>query len=450
MRYIIILALVLCLAVSALAIPLGTEKSYIVDELNQLTTQTNTLRLLTRLNLSINQKAAIAPIVREQIQDKNAIIRLENSCSADYEIAIEKLRSAVIANNGVSEEIKQGVRNAQKLYKSMEEKLEKATPIRAEQIWNILNAEQKQIAVSQGIIAKKRNLNSNIVSPEFNEKVEKFILNNLMNQTALCNFDPSWKIDNPQVYQSPKLKSMLADIRVMNLVNSMYLTPEQTKKLIPLIKDAQSDYLSARVKESLIQREAIDNQRKILDTTVFGTKKNVSAENQVVIKNKRALQTLSKSLDDKYLPKLQSILTPNQIVMAANFVPCVVPVQSLTNPERIGQADGNSKFEKSLERIRTAAPARIQTMTSRLQTQTAELWAKKKHPKYEIDAVIAQIPSVIEQARNMDDAQFALKKCELAQIIAVPAKVAQGAGLDKRLTEYLLSPNLAPILESRL
>lgn len=163
MRYIIILALVLCLAVSALAIPLGTEKSYIVDELNQLTTQTNTLRLLTRLNLSINQKAAIAPIVREQIQDKNAIIRLENSCSADYEIAIEKLRSAVIANNGVSEEIKQGVRNAQKLYKSMEEKLEKATPIRAEQIWNILNAEQKQIAVSQGIIAKKRNLNSNIV-----------------------------------------------------------------------------------------------------------------------------------------------------------------------------------------------------------------------------------------------------------------------------------------------
>lgn len=450
MRCIIILALVICVAVSAAAIPLGTDKSYTVDELNQLTTQTNTLRLLTRLNLSVNQKAAIAPIVREQVQDKNVIIRMENSCSLEYEIAIEKLRSAVIANNGVPEEIKQGVRNAQKPYKSMEEKLEKATPKRAEQIWNLLTVEQKQIAASQGIIARKRNLNSYLASPEFNEKAEKLILNNLMNQTALSNFDHNWKIDQPQVNQSPKLKSMLADIRVMNLVNSMYLTPEQTKKLIPLIKDAQSDYLAARVKESLIQREAIDNQRKILETTVFNTKKNLTAENQVLIKSKRDLQALSKSLDDKYLPKLQTILTSNQIVMAANFVPCIVPVQSLTNPERIGQADGNSKFEKSLERIRTAPPAKIQTMTSRLQTQTAELWAKKKHPKYEIDAVIAQIPSVIEKARNMDDAEFALKKCELAQIIAVPAKIAQGAGLDKRITEYLLSPNLAPILESRL
>ncbi len=53
----------------------------------------------------------------------------------------------------------------------------------------------------------------------------------------------------------------------------------------------------------------------------------------------------------------------------------------------------------------------------------------------------------------MDEAEYKLKRSELAERLALPPRIAEGVELDRRMVVYLLyllSPNLAALLQPRL
>jgi Skp family chaperone for outer membrane proteins len=256
----------------------------------------------------------------------------------------------------------------------------------------------------------------------------------------------------PPVDDNPQLLSVVTDVRVLNLVNSLYLTPDQTRDLVPLIREnaRELEALRAeRVRMAPQYQAALENLRRELlaNTGVSDEAKRLVREADATFK--QMLEQHERNQAQR-VERVKSILTENQVVLVAQFIPCIVPVRSLTNPERIGQANNNEGALRLLETVRRMPQPRYLRLREQTPQRAAERLVKYYQPA-EMPAKVAEIQRTLDEARAMSDADFELHKAELAQRIGPPQKPAvKGKGLDARMAEYLLNPNLAPLLEQRL
>ncbi|MCU0240945.1 MAG: hypothetical protein MUF51_00820, partial [Vicinamibacteria bacterium] len=281
---------------------------------------------------------------------------------------------------------------------------------------------------------------------------ERRIAATLLTPHALRLLDPKSEIEAPYE-MAPELDATINDIRALNLVNSLYLDQKQMEAMRAILTTAQQEYQALTARERDLAQQYLGVLRTAqasLSSGKFPPLANAEQQ-KALAEQRKALAETRTSLDERFLGEVRALLTPNQIDMVSNFVPCVVPVQSLTNPERVGQADNASVWEKQIARLRSVPEPRLEMAMARLAERVEETYRRKKHSEDEIEAVLARLPKVVRAARALDDAAFAVKKSELAHEIAVPDKPnAVGKALDERIVNFLLSPNLIPIYTARL
>jgi hypothetical protein len=253
-------------------------------------------------------------------------------------------------------------------------------------------------------------------------------------------------------YYPEDVADAVNDVRLLNLVNSLYLSPDQMKALSAIISRAEAAREAARPQTEVVLGDLIALATHARDELAAGglsaqTLERARAEAARGMEEKRAHETRMA----QYVAEVKGVLNENQICLVSEFIPCLIPIKNLTNPERIGQAQNTQGAERMLAQARAASEEQIAAMMPRAQERLEALLRHKHLPAAEIEAKVAELPRVLAEARAMSDTEFELKKTELVKRVAPPEPTAvEGPALDQRIAQYLLAANLLPIFEQRI
>ncbi|MCU0241799.1 MAG: hypothetical protein MUF51_05195, partial [Vicinamibacteria bacterium] len=129
-------------AAAALARPIGLPPSYEDRAARALNQELESARAILAMRLDDQTRAALIAIARPHVAELNALERAKRESAASVASAMKDLRAAVLANQGVSEDVKRSVRQAEEGYKAIQERIERALPERASATWSLLSTAQ--------------------------------------------------------------------------------------------------------------------------------------------------------------------------------------------------------------------------------------------------------------------------------------------------------------------
>ncbi|MGI5863437.1 MAG: hypothetical protein ACOX6T_15475 [Myxococcales bacterium] len=504
------------LAAAGLGMPAGLTPADEEIQAQRLLHELQVRRTIGRLQLSDAQKWALLPLVKAQAEDEAAIQSAQQRALPQVEPAMLKLRQAVLANQGVSDEIKKRVRAAEAPYKQPKRALEQVERERIQQVWQMLTTSQglalrgqkapaknkqlqqlaqrlrkaqdpdellrrfyrqlglrgaeveRAVAHGRAVLARSEKQPGNarpaalvralralpetgVLAPKPGRPLERKLKRLLLSDATLRVLAPGAPLIAK--FEPPaSLRSATTDVQVMNLVNTLYLSPDQSYAIARLGRSANDQLATLLARRQELARRSLPMLRRVRDDLAFGRglAPEPKAELQSFQKGRQALMAEQQAVVSAHLEQVRGLLNENQLEMIATFVPCTVPVQSLTNPERVGQVSDSSGIERALERLRKVPQARVDKAAAKLKKRVQERFRHKRRPDAEIAKVVKDVDAVVAETRAMDDAQFEVRKADLARRLVVPDARAEGKALDKRIVRYLLSPNLAPILEQRI
>jgi hypothetical protein len=251
-----------------------------------------------------------------------------------------------------------------------------------------------------------------------------------------------------------KTHELNRDIVLLNLINGLYLTPEQMEALIEKIEAAEqirNAFLLELEQNKSVFEDVLTDVREVLNRG--------EAIPQELKKRVHEMKELKYKLEDQRgekLVRLESdigdILTENQLLVLDEYKPCTIPPEK----GRIGQsaeaaAEG---IVRIFERIRHMNHERYDAMKDRIVDIHME--KAERHLGFENqgekDAYRKKISDVMQKVRNLSDKKFMLQKGDLARQLlpedsAAPRRRKNQLGKTGR---FLLDPALAPILQTRL
>lgn len=256
-----------------------------------------------------------------------------------------------------------------------------------------------------------------------------------------------------------KIRETKRDIQLLNLINGLYLSEEQMRALVPLIR--QAAMLTESYRETLKKvflpegEELLSSLKEELWTTETGTASKETTKK--VGKHQHEVKSFHQALLEDLLlleEKAKGFLTENQLLIIEEYSPCLIPQKSLSNPVRVGQASSSSRFEKLLTRLYKAP--------DRIYEKRKEKILDRLIEHYEVhigvlddegEALRREYSELFEEARALAELDFEIKKKELSERMA-----QKGEKQKRRRRRYelgkmgrlLLDERLIPILEARL
>ncbi|MCE1246533.1 MAG: hypothetical protein LWY06_07815 [Firmicutes bacterium] len=237
----------------------------------------------------------------------------------------------------------------------------------------------------------------------------------------------------------------------INLVDSLALSSEQYKKLIPVVEEAgrmQSELAEirsknneevmatmAQIRKMLVNREPItDNEQSRLNKATWEIDKKIA-------ENRSKLQELVRTA--------KKILTDNQIVLIDEYQPCITPNRSLCQQDRIGEAKDGWRFQETMERLRKLPEAQYKAEKEKL-VEEEETRRKAYYNSEQVDFVVGQMETALDKSRKMDDNEFEMCKIELAKINLPPAGAPKGKNItDEAVARFLLNPGILDLMRKR-
>jgi len=265
------------------------------------------------------------------------------------------------------------------------------------------------------------------------------------------------------------VKTLRADINSLNLINGLFMMPEQLERLRELAQTA-SDLFPApqanvdpaafnelvRVLQAM--RQLLVNGRNIPQPILL---RAGQLARRAGLLSQPAPQPLKLR---EIAGQVLSILTEEQKQVLVDYKPCLIPPKNLRDPVRVRQAPNNAGYIKALERIRQIP----QNIYSRRKGQIVEGLAKQieakggPYPPEERDEFIRRLTDLVERVRSMSDSDFAIRSEELAEEFR---RLYRKELLEERLKELttnsreeillgkvianLLHPRLAAVLNER-
>jgi hypothetical protein len=284
-------------------------------------------------------------------------------------------------------------------------------------------------------------------------KISRVLLNQSLAGVleAKLGIAPLAPVQKPPTYPEA-LVNVVTDVRVLNLVNSLYLTPEQMRALSAIIERAYAERQASKPEADALVAQSIALASQVRGELAAGgiTPSTQDRLRAAMVQNAERKRQGEARLQ-QYVSEVKRVLDQNQIVLVSEFIPCLIPIRSLTNPERIGQAQDTAGAERQLTVARRLPQQQVDALIPRAQERSRALLLHKHLPTAEIEARLADLPRVIAEARAMSDTEFEVKKTELAKRIMPPdVPAVAGEALDRRIAEYLLCPNLAAIFAQRM
>ncbi|MCD4786298.1 MAG: hypothetical protein K8T10_20940 [Candidatus Eremiobacteraeota bacterium] len=257
--------------------------------------------------------------------------------------------------------------------------------------------------------------------------------------------------ESAKSYSKSEIRDMMRDIQTLNLINGLNLSQDQMQKLLPVAREVKQrqDKIQAtfdrknneiysvlkEMKSQLMSKSDVTNDLK---------KRYHNAEGEIKkqrVEFNERMKVLNK--------EISGILNDNQKVVLKEYQPCIVPVKSIANPERIGQAAGGERFQRLFSRIRRIPEDRYPQAKERILARTKEKIKMHIRDDKEREAALKNLSEAMDKARSLSDEEFEMKKGEIASNIKPERKKSRNIE-QKFIDRFLLNPNLVSILEHKM
>lgn len=248
-----------------------------------------------------------------------------------------------------------------------------------------------------------------------------------------------------------RIEELQREIRVLNLVNGLDLTQEQMEMILSSAREIKQ--LREQFKSSVLFRQ------EEMGTLLEEIKRYVKDRKEIPASTVKRYHRLNREIKEarakmedrirQLAKEIEEHLESHQLYQIEQFIPCIIPPQG---EARIGRANENSGITRSLERIRRIPASLYHLKKEDIFRRTLEGMKLHAAPDMEFDEEEARlhILSLYDEARQLDDAEFEIQKEKLAEKLISPFKPDHPpARLDRKISAFLLSPEIVTILEDK-
>lgn len=233
-----------------------------------------------------------------------------------------------------------------------------------------------------------------------------------------------------------EIRESSQEIRLLNLLNSLYLTPEQSqfiliraRRLGDLKPEPKGEYLEIleKVKEDLKKDNFVtDQNREDFHRIKKGIEENIKGYREMA---------------RQYAEEVKTQLTPIQQQVIEDYKPCIIPPKG---PSRIGQSGEAHGPQKKLERIYNMPPELYNEHRDELAEKVTEKWGKQSEEDLSSDIV-----EFFNKIRVLDEIEFEANKENLAKEFKelFPHRKID---LVVKIQKFLLNPEVIPLLERKI
>lgn len=267
-----------------------------------------------------------------------------------------------------------------------------------------------------------------------------------------------------------KIRELRADINLLNLLNGIHLSTHQMQRVLAAARQA------AALRDPRPSPERLEAGRRLLAAlkeALHLIEAGRPIPNELVVRvlnHGRAFRARPRGRDprkdtNKLVRELEGLLSDAQKKVLIDYKPCLIPPKNLKDPVRVGQAHDSTAAIRVLKRVRRV-PEPLWKRARRKIVDRIVRRSEKAHgsfPKEKRPEVLDEVLKIAEEARALDDADFELRKEELAkrleflnleESLEKELKEAIGATdrgiLHQKIRSHLLHPRIAPLLEERM
>lgn len=269
-----------------------------------------------------------------------------------------------------------------------------------------------------------------------------------------------------------KFRQLERDIPSLYLINGLFLSDEQIKDLLSLlqkvkvIEEKKGQQIEKQKKE--LDRDiekCMDKIIRQISRTGELSKKSLKYMEEARTAQQR-LQRLQREKEQALIPlidKAYALLTPTQQDIVKSFVPCFIPNRDFRNPERVGQATGDTSVgEKMLSKLRQVPEDRLDEIKEHHLTRAVRYIMYKRHIRYSEEAehqvreeLKGRLEQIIPRVRAMSDVDFELQKSALSKELLPLEDKDKHSYSDKnairwKVKKYLLNTGNIEVLQARL
>ncbi len=261
-----------------------------------------------------------------------------------------------------------------------------------------------------------------------------------------------WGLPELSKEKLEKTEEMRREIRLLNLINGLDLTPKQMEIVLENAEEYQS--IRAQFEKVLLNRQ--DEMETVLEEIRGYLRENKEIPPQVAQQYHRlnreireARLKIQEEMKD-FAKEIEESLEPHQLYQLQEFVPCIIPPKG---EKRIGQAKDYKGLTRSLERIRRIPSRLYQQRRDEIMGRTLE--GLKLHTPFFSDLneeeMKRHVELIYDEARNLEDVEFEIQKERLAEDLISPFKPeVPENNLMRKIAGFLLSEEVIPVLEARI
>jgi hypothetical protein len=283
----------------------------------------------------------------------------------------------------------------------------------------------------------------------------------------------SGALGDPELQQlREQVATLQEDISAINLLNGLHLSQEQMGQILQLAQEArqarENTINSPAFKNSLRQAEAAFNALRTEIQRGAPARGEVPARAaQIEHRLKDLRDQANQQLSTRYQAleeKLRSVLAPEQLKVAQDFNPCLIPPLDLRNPVRAGQAVSSEGVIKHLRRLQQMPEDKWQARKQEIVQRMVDNYSRNHYRLSEAEKQQeqARLLNLAERVRRMSQVDFELAKEKLAEEFTpkdrmkdLRAEVERRAPHGRqahfsRVGRFLLSERIIPLLEERL
>lgn len=262
------------------------------------------------------------------------------------------------------------------------------------------------------------------------------------------------------------------DISAINLLNALHLNREQMEQILQLAQEArqarEATINSPEIKESLRQATAAYTPLRAEIQKGAPARGEIPARAAQIEHHLRDLRDqANQQLSVHYQAleaRLRQVLSPEQLKVAQDFNPCLIPPLDLRDPVRAGQAMSSDGAIKQLRRLRQIPQERWQARKEEIIQRMVENYSQNRFRLSEAEqaAERSRLLNLMEKVRCLPEVDFEMNKEKLAEELIPKDRLkdlraeaerrsphGRRAQLS-RVGRFLLTPRIIPILEERL
>jgi hypothetical protein len=250
-------------------------------------------------------------------------------------------------------------------------------------------------------------------------------------------------------HESPDAATLRREVQLLNLLHGLELSEAKMRAVIRNAEEAQRIHEELSENRRKMEAEAVD----VLSQFKAALLRNGSISDGL----KREWHSLHTSGDallsnaerdlSRVAGAVEATLAEHQLYALGQYTPCVVPPEG---DLRIGQAGGGTAAEAVLVRVRDTPERAFDRQKDRLVSTILRRLGGRlpKGERWNVEAAHT-VRSILNQARDLSDVEFELKKEALGQQLVALAELPE-PNITTQIKRHLLDPHIIPLLEQRL